>query len=99
MAGRQADEQIAMTNCRPAARYDHAAIRRAREGRDVALDLAGVSHVDRNHIHLSDDAAGWTAANQLVPEPKLVSRTTAARVTLGAICLSSSSHFPPRLYS
>ena len=35
----------------------------------------------------------------LVPPPWVGSRRTAARVTFGAICLSSSSHFPPMLYS
>ena len=31
--------------------HDQAAIRRAREGRDGALDLAGVAHVDRAHLY------------------------------------------------
>ena len=40
------------------------------------------------------------AANWLVPEPlPAVSRRTAARFTFGAICLSSSNHFPPILNS
>ena len=34
-----------------APRHDQAAIRGAREGRDGALDLAGVAHVDRAHLH------------------------------------------------
>src|SRR5207247_1011396 len=34
-----------------------------------------------------------------IPEVMLESRSTATRVTLGAICLSSSSHFPLILYS
>lgn len=34
-----------------------------------------------------------------IPEPFTGSRTTATRVTCGAICLSSSSHFPLKLYS
>ena len=38
-------------------------------------------------------------ANWLVPEPSTVSRRTATRVTLGAISLSNSSHFPPILNS
>src|SRR2546423_9494982 len=40
---------------------------------------------------LSDGATAWMAANSLVPEPWVASRRIAARVTLGAICLSSSS--------
>jgi hypothetical protein len=39
------------------------------------------------------------AANWLVPPPWVRSRNTAARVTPAAICLSSSSHFPLKLYS
>ena len=34
-----------------ARRHDQAAIRRARERRDGALDFAGVAHVDRAHLH------------------------------------------------
>jgi hypothetical protein len=34
--------------CQRARRYNQAAIRLAREGRDRALDLAGVAHVDRS---------------------------------------------------
>ncbi|HEY5130994.1 MAG TPA: hypothetical protein VIJ35_27510 [Bradyrhizobium sp.] len=34
-----------------ARRHDQAAIRGAREGRDGALDLAGVAHIDRVHLH------------------------------------------------
>ena len=47
----------------------------------------------------SDGATIWMAPNWAFPEGLPVSRKTAARVTLGAICLSSSSHFPLRLYS
>src|SRR3954447_6807873 len=39
------------------------------------------------------------APNWAFPEGLPLSRKTAARVTFGAICLSSSSHFPLRLYS
>ena len=38
-------------------------------------------------------------ANWPIPAVRLGSRSTAARVTLGAICFSSSGHFPLRLYS
>ena len=46
-----------------------------------------------------DGATAWMAANCPIPEAMAGSRTTAARVTPGAICLSSSSHFPLRPYS
>ena len=51
MPGRQRDDQIAMKRRRRARRHDQAAIRSAREGRDGTLDLAGVAHVDRAHLH------------------------------------------------
>ena len=44
--GRQRDDQIAMNERRPARRHDQAAIRNAREGRDGALDVAGVTKAD-----------------------------------------------------
>ena len=49
--GRQRDDQIAMRARQRARRHDQAAIRGAREGRDGALDLAGVAHIDRAHLH------------------------------------------------
>src|SRR5262245_46990620 len=47
----------------------------------------------------SDGAAAWITANWLAPPTDAGSRRTAARVTPGAICLRSSSHFPAKLYS
>ena len=47
----------------------------------------------------SDGAAAWMTANWLLPEPWVASRRTAARVTPGAACLSSSSHFALTLQS
>ncbi len=47
----------------------------------------------------SDGATAWIAANWPIPAVRLGSRRTAARVTPGAISLSSSSHFPLMLYS
>src|SRR4029453_11716720 len=47
----------------------------------------------------SDGATAWIAANWAVPEVMEGSRMTAARVIAGAICLSSSSHFPLVPYS
>ena len=40
-----------MTHRQRARRHDQAAIRGAREGRDGALDLGRVAHVDRAHLH------------------------------------------------
>ena len=54
---RKRDDQIAMNQCRPARGHDQTAIRGAREGRDGALDLAGVALVERARpLHLSDGA-------------------------------------------
>ena len=46
MPSRQRDDQIAMNKRRPTRRDDQAAIRNAREGRDGALDVAGVTKAD-----------------------------------------------------
>ena len=48
---------------------------------------------------LSDGAAAWITPNWPIPVGVPGSRKTAARVTPGAICLSSSSHFPLMPYS
>ena len=47
----------------------------------------------------TDGATDWITANWPMPEGTSASRRTAARVTLGAICLSTSSHLPLKLYS
>src|SRR5262245_32620843 len=47
----------------------------------------------------TDDAAAWMTPNWAIAEGLAGSRSTAARLTLGATCLSSSGHFPLKLYS
>ena len=47
----------------------------------------------------NDGATDWIAANWPIPAASAGSRRTAARVTPGAISLSSSSHFPLMPYS
>ena len=51
MAGRQRDDQVAMKLRGRARGHDQSAIGRAGEGRNGALDLAGVAHVDRADLH------------------------------------------------
>jgi len=51
MPGRKFDDQFTMKRYQGARRYHQAAIRRARERRDRALNLAGVSHVDWPQLH------------------------------------------------
>ena len=97
--GRQRDDQIAMKPRGRARRHDQAAIRSAREGRDGALDLAGVAHVDRVDLHPQRWRHGLDDGKLAGSGALAGSRRTAARVTLGAICLSNSSHFPLMLYS
>ncbi len=94
---RQRDDQIAMSQRECTRRQNHAGIRRARERRDRALDLACIVHVDGAQLH--PGATDWIAPHWPVPEGMAASRRTATRVTGGAICLSSSSHFPLRPYS
>src|SRR5262249_61273774 len=43
---------------------------------------------------LSEGARAWIALNWAIPAALACSRITAARVVRGAICFSSSSHFP-----
>jgi hypothetical protein len=40
-----------MRSCQRTPRYDQTAIRRAGEGRDGALDFAGIADVDWTHLH------------------------------------------------
>src|SRR6516225_8958696 len=47
----------------------------------------------------TDDATAWMTPNWAIAEGLTGSRSTAARVTRGATCLSSSGHFPLKLYS
>src|SRR5262249_59274550 len=47
----------------------------------------------------TDGATDWTTENWPVPDVTVGSRRTAARVTPGAISLSSSTHFALKLYS
>jgi hypothetical protein len=48
-------------------------------GGNRALDLGGVAHVDRAHLHAaSDGATDWMAANWLGPEVRAGSRMTPA---------------------
>jgi hypothetical protein len=49
--GRKRDDQFAMNHCQRARRQNKTTVRRAREGRDGALDLAGIAHVDRADLH------------------------------------------------
>jgi hypothetical protein len=68
--------------------------------RDGALDLAGVAHVVRAHLHPKRRRRGLDSAPLADPGGNSgVPRMTAARVTFGAISLSSSSHFPAKLNS
>ncbi len=48
---------------------------------------------------LNDGAAVWIAPHWPIPAAMAGSRITATRVTPGAICLSTSSHFPLVAYS
>src|SRR5262245_48962945 len=85
---RQLGDQIAMTVRHCARRHDEAAIAEARKGRNGLLDFERIARVDRAQFQ-----------NCPIPEGMVGSRRTAARATLGATCLSRSSHFPLRPYS
>ena len=98
MQGRKPENQLAMSRCLPAC-GDQPAIRGACEGRDDALDRGGIAYVDRDYFHAERGCHGLDDGELADPGGLVGSRKTAARVTPGAICLSSSSHFPAKLYS
>src|SRR3981081_257376 len=79
--------------------HDQPAIRAARELTDAAL----ISPASRTATGLSsipnDCAAAWTTAHCPMPAEVEGSLRIAARVTRGAISLSSSGHLPAKLYS
>src|SRR5262245_64685637 len=65
----------------------------ARSISDALLALIGLTSTP------SDGATDWITAYWPIPAGIVGSQRTAARVTLGAICLRSSSHLPLKLYS
>ena len=89
--GCQCNDQIAVQEHPRAQRYDQAAIWLACECRDSALDLAGVPRIDWAQLHPKRGATDWMLPNKAIWEPMAESRMTAARLTHGAISLSSSS--------
>jgi len=60
---------------------------------DGTLRLTGLTSTPR------EGATDWITANWPMPAITDGSQRTAARVTLGAICFSNSSHLPLKLYS
>src|SRR5262245_30933038 len=60
---------------------------------------AGSRALTRVVSTLSDGASAWMTPNWPIPDVVVGSRSTATRVTAGATCLSSSSHFPLMLNS
>ena len=99
MPGRQRDNQFAMNVANRARRYDPAARRRASDSRTAF----SISDALRTSIGLnstpSDGATAWIMANWPIPSGMAGSRRTAARVTRGAISLSSPNHFALTPYS
>src|SRR5262249_8132662 len=51
MPGRQRDNQIAVSGCQSASRYDQTVIWGTREGRDSALDLAWIAYAEGAQLH------------------------------------------------
>src|SRR5262245_25190419 len=86
---------MAMNHRQPAPGQDQAAIGGAREGRDAPFDVGGVAHVDRTHIDRERGRRGLDGTPLAHASGYGGSRITAARVTPGAICFSSSNHLPP----
>src|SRR5262245_59875371 len=97
--GRERDDQIAMKHRDRAPQHDQTAVR-ARANSMTAPSISGAfpPPIELNTIP-SDGATYWSTANCEIPAGRVGSRSTATRVTRGAISLSSSSHFPLVPYS
>ena len=99
MPRRERDDQIAMITASPlpgTIRPPFGSRAKAETARSIST---GVAHVDRVDLHPERWRYGLDGAEWPLPAVWAVSRRTATRVTPGAICLSSSSHFPLRLNS
>src|SRR5262249_40110247 len=96
---RQRDNEVAMNERQCGCRHDQAAILR----RANAVTARSISPASRRSTAVnsipSDGATAWIAPNCPIPEATAGSRSTATRVTRGAISLSTSSHFPLMPYS
>ena len=91
--GRKRDDQIAMSDRQaPAARSDRRSAPRANAATARSISPASRTSIGLNSTP-SEGAADWMAPNWPIPAAMAGSRSTAARVTAGAISLSSSSHF------
>src|SRR5262249_46030376 len=97
--GGQRDDQLAMNCLRRAPCHDQAPIGL----RANVVTARSIWPPSRTSTGLSSTpnggATAWIAANWPMPAVAAGSRRTTARVTPGATCLSSSSHFPLTLYS
>src|SRR5262249_1630416 len=79
--------------------HDQAAVRTLRERRDGALDLAGIAHIGHAQVHAE-------GRRRSLDDAELARSGRDGRVSkdrsprhVGAISLSSSSHFAAMLYS
>ena len=63
----QPDDQIVMNECQRALCNDQSAIRGACEGRDTALDLRRITHVDGAYIHTEGRRHGLNRAELAGP--------------------------------
>src|SRR5262245_28399519 len=79
--------------------HDLTAIRLARKGCDGALHLVGIAVIYQAQLHPQRRRHGLDPPNRPIWAAMVGSRKTAARVTRGAISLSSASHFGLSPYS
>src|SRR5262249_22755775 len=75
--GGELQDQMTMNRRRRAPRYDKPAIRSACEGRDAALDLARVAHINRAHLHpeLRCEALDGATGNYGISTRQRIGRT------------------------
>src|SRR5262249_46086044 len=99
VSGSKHDDETTVRYSKRAGCQDQTAIAGACEGDDAALDLTGVAHVDWSDVHLERRSHRLDDAELADPGGHCGIANTTARITPGAICLSSSSHLPPMPYS
>jgi hypothetical protein len=96
--GGEGDDQVTTLDRGSAQRHDDATVGLVDRIRERAFDQAGIARVELAQLHSEGRRDAWMAAILPTPENSL-GRMTIARLTRGAISLSSSSHFPLMPYS
>src|SRR5262245_25610853 len=95
MSGCKRDDQFVIINNQGGCHRNQPTIRFTCKLGNGALNVFAILPTEWAHLHLNNRATDWAALNWPILEVDVGSRTTPTRVTLGAISLSSPSHFAP----